>query len=231
MCIQTYQPGPRPRLFLATSLIKITMKKRVLKLSGRLSLAGFALSSDPSMKASTTLVALVASLRTSDVVGFAFQLPKIQLPWSADPEPATDEPTSALAPGDTVAVVGSSGNVGKLVALRLSDSYKVNGIVRDSSSVEDFFEGREGKIELSNVDLLDEMNASGPSEQLRGALESANALVICTGTTAFPTKVSQARSPPLPRVDSTFLLQQSLTTGLEQIGRGGHSRRCDLGAA
>ncbi|EJK78003.1 hypothetical protein THAOC_00127 [Thalassiosira oceanica] len=143
------------------------------------------------MKASTTLVALVASLITSDVEGFGFELPKIQLPWTAeDPAPATGGTiTSALEPGDTVAVVGASGNVGKLVALRLSDSYKVNGIVRDSSSVEDFFEGREGKIELRNVDLLDEMNApSSPSEQLRGALESANALVICTGTTAFPTK-------------------------------------------
>lgn len=164
--------------------------------------------SRPTMKASTTLVALVASLITSDVEGFGFELPKIQLPWTAeDPAPATGGTiTSALEPGDTVAVVGASGNVGKLVALRLSDSYKVNGIVRDSSSVEDFFEGREGKIELRNVDLLDEMNApSSPSEQLRGALESANALVICTGTTAFPTKVSPGRGAPLPMVDSTDL--------------------------
>ena len=159
---------------------------------------------------STTLVALVAALvATSDVEGFGDfavgqgmgRLPKMPT-WSWDaPVGGT---TSALAPGDTVAVVGSSGNVGKLVALRLSDTYRVNGIVRDSSSVEDFFEGREGKIKLSNVDLLDVMKVPSPSEQLRElkeALENANALVICTGTTAFPTKVSPRRSAPLPKAD------------------------------
>ena len=130
-----------------------------------------------------------------------------------------------------MAVVGSSGNVGKLVALRLSDTYRVNGIVRDSSSVEDFFEGREGKIKLSNVDLLDVMKVPSPSEQLRElkeALESANALVICTGTTAFPTKVSPRRSAPLPKADWAFLglllILRLLTTGLEQVGRDGYSR-------
>jgi len=99
----------------------------------------------------------------------------------------------ALKPGDTVAVIGASGNVGKLVALRLSDTYNVNGIVRDASSVESFFEGRD-QIKLFECDLLDELDsvddeggAACPAS-LVPALSAANAIVICTGTTAFPTK-------------------------------------------
>jgi len=98
----------------------------------------------------------------------------------------------ALQPGDTIAVIGASGNVGKLVALRLSDTYNVNGIVRDAASVEPFFEGRNDRIKLYEANLLDEMNSEGSSSpssaSLVEALRSANAIVICTGTTAFPTK-------------------------------------------
>lgn len=98
----------------------------------------------------------------------------------------------ALQPGDTVAVMGASGNVGKLVALRLSDTYKVNGIVRDASSVESFFEGRNDRIQLYEANLLEElMNTNGNKPcppSLVEPLKNANALVICTGTTAFPTQ-------------------------------------------
>eukprot|EP00547_Thalassionema_nitzschioides_P007124 CAMPEP_0194213604 /NCGR_PEP_ID=MMETSP0156-20130528/14320_1 /TAXON_ID=33649 /ORGANISM="Thalassionema nitzschioides, Strain L26-B" /LENGTH=307 /DNA_ID=CAMNT_0038941677 /DNA_START=186 /DNA_END=1108 /DNA_ORIENTATION=+ len=94
--------------------------------------------------------------------------------------------SAALQPGDTVAVVGASGNVGKLVALRLSDTYRVNGIVRDASSVSSFFEGRDN-INLYESDLLLQ-NDESSSSSLRPALQDANAVVICTGTTAFPTK-------------------------------------------
>lgn len=95
----------------------------------------------------------------------------------------------ALQPGDTVAVVGASGNVGKLVALRLSDTYKVNGIVRDATSVSEFL-NRES-ITLYEANLLEEQMKGDSTKcpvSLRPALENANALVICTGTTAFPTK-------------------------------------------
>mmetsp|Transcript_2849 Transcript_2849/g.4350 ORF Transcript_2849/g.4350 Transcript_2849/m.4350 type:complete len:350 (+) Transcript_2849:43-1092(+) len=113
-----------------------------------------------------------------------FQLPKFDLPWfsSDDSAPAGDNDTSSLKPGDTIAVIGASGNVGKLVALRLSDTYKVNGIVRDASSVQEFFQGREDRIQLFESDLLVE-----DIESLAPALKNANAIVICTGTTAFPT--------------------------------------------
>jgi len=132
--------------------------------------------------------------------------------------------SSSLQPGDTIAVIGASGNVGKLVALRLSDTYNVHGIVRDASSVRSFFSGRlvekggkqkkekkdittaegnvGGSIKLFEVDLLDELeklkygvSSSGGSggdgycpETLLEPLSTANAIVICTGTTAFPTE-------------------------------------------
>ena len=95
----------------------------------------------------------------------------------------------ALKPGDTVAVVGASGNVGKLVALRLSDTYNVNGIVRDATSVSNFL--NRDSITLFEANLLEEQmqgDCARCPPSLRPALQSANALVICTGTTAFPTK-------------------------------------------
>ena len=111
------------------------------------------------------------------------------MPWDSASSPegpsAVSMGSQALQPGDTVAVIGASGNVGKLVALRLSDTYNVNGILRDASSVESFFEGRDN-INLFEVDLLDEMTSDGTA--LAPALQKANAIVICTGTTAFPTK-------------------------------------------
>lgn len=131
-----------------------------------------------------------------------FQMPKF--PWAGNGgagEGASKTTNDGiLQPGDTVAVIGASGNVGKLVALRLSDTYKVNGIVRDASSVKSFFEGREDKISLFETDLLEEVTSiydddskSTPEifscpDSLYPALRNANAIVICTGTTAFPTK-------------------------------------------
>lgn len=122
-------------------------------------------------------------------------MPKIQMPWDNANDDITKEVESpasskALKPGDTIAVIGASGNVGKLVSLRLSDTYNVNGIVRDASSVEAFFDGRD-QIKLFEADLLDELKANSAGEcpdSLRPALSNANAIVICTGTTAFPTK-------------------------------------------
>ena len=86
---------------------------------------------------------------------------------------------AALEPGDKVAVVGASGNVGKLVTLRLSDSFKVTGISRNPSRVRDFLPA--DKVELCQADLDD-------PAALEAALSGAAACVICTGTTAFPTQ-------------------------------------------
>lgn len=122
-----------------------------------------------------------------------FELPKFDMPFFGDG--STSNKQSALQPGDTVAVIGASGNVGKLVALRLSDSYKVNGVVRDASSVQPFFQGREDRIQLFESDLLEELDKDGSS--LFPALRNANAIVICTGTTAFPTKAWSRSDDPI----------------------------------
>ena len=127
----------------------------------------------------------------------SFKLPTF--PWdkqSGEAAPVVNSNNKALQPGDTIAVIGASGNVGKLVTLRLSDTYNVNGIVRDAASIQPFFEGREDRIKLFEANLLDEMDKlvndsdvpfSCP-ETLVEPLKNANAIVICTGTTAFPTK-------------------------------------------
>jgi len=139
---------------------------------------------------------IVVALNASLLDAFGdFKLPEIRLPWDNDSSSKSKQTlsildTMELKPGDTVAVVGASGNVGKLVSLRLSDTYNVNGIVRDASSVESFFEGRD-QIKLFEADLLDELKDYSPGscpESLKAALSNANAIVICTGTTAFPTK-------------------------------------------
>ncbi|CAB9501499.1 Complex I intermediate-associated protein 30 domain containing protein [Seminavis robusta] len=119
---------------------------------------------------------------------------KFENPFQNNNNPTTDksgQSATTLQPGDTVAVIGASGNVGKLVALRLSDTYRVHGIVRDPASVAPFFQGRDEKIKLFQCDLLQELSGSSSSscpESLVPALKDANAIVICTGTTAFPTK-------------------------------------------
>jgi nucleoside-diphosphate-sugar epimerase len=125
----------------------------------------------------------------------ALQFPKFENPFQTSGGPKSVESSTALKPGDTVAVVGASGNVGKLVALRLSDTYKVNGITRNPASVAPFFAGRlDREIKLFQCDLLKEMTAAPSATEgycpraLIAALKEANALVICTGTTAFPTE-------------------------------------------
>ena len=87
----------------------------------------------------------------------------------------------ALSPGDKVAVIGASGNVGKLVALRLAETYDVRGVVRNSASVRSFLPD---SVELFEADLCGGATPAG----LEAALAGAACCVICTGTTAFPTQ-------------------------------------------
>jgi len=82
-------------------------------------------------------------------------------------------------------VIGASGNVGKLVALRLAEQYKVHGVVRDASRVQSFLGD---KVTLFEADL----RGDDVTGALAPALTGAQGLVVCTGTTAFPT---QAWSP------------------------------------
>ena len=149
------------------------------------------------MKNDKIFVSVLVSLTLQWCNAFApifiggFQFPKF--PWDNDSDNGNSKDSvSYLEPGDTIAVIGASGNVGKLVSLRLSDTYKVNGIVRSSTpELLQFFEGREDSIKLYEMDLLEELNRDDNNEgenKLIPALKDANAIVICTGTTAFPTE-------------------------------------------
>ncbi|KAJ1625446.1 hypothetical protein T492DRAFT_1039757 [Pavlovales sp. CCMP2436] len=82
------------------------------------------------------------------------------------------------------AVVGASGNVGKLVALRLSDTHRVRAIVRDASRVASFLD--RPNIELIEAEVTGS-DAGAPGGALERALRGAGTVVACTGTTAFPT--------------------------------------------
>ena len=101
--------------------------------------------------------------------------------------PAACMGMAALAAGDSVTVFGASGNVGKLVALRLSETYKVRGVVRDMAKAKAFLGD---KCELFQCDLNEP--PATREEKLQAALQGSNAVVICTGTTAFPTKAWSA---------------------------------------
>ena len=107
-------------------------------------------------------------------------------------------PAAALAPGSTVTVIGASGNVGKLVALRLSETFKVRGVVRSKARAQKFLPD---SVELHECDLRD-----GPTASLAKALDGAAGLVVCTGTTAFPTKAWSETG----RDDVTFPVLQAL---------------------
>merc|ERR1719343_68396 len=162
----------------------------------------------------TTMNIIIAiTLLSTSINAFGIQFP-IKLPFNTPT-------TKALQPGDNIAVIGASGNVGKLVTLRLSDTYNVKGIVRDASL--DFFKGREDRITLYEVDLLDELRGDGMTSDLQEALRDTHAIVICTGTTAFPTKAwSRQDTEITPKVlsslfDSKFNIQEAIRK-LDQEG-------------
>ena len=111
---------------------------------------------------------------------------------------ALSAPAAALAPGSTVTVIGASGNVGKLVALRLSETFKVRGVVRSAARARSFLPD---SVELHECDLRD-----GPTASLAKALDGAAGLVVCAGTTAFPTKAWSESG----RDDVTFPVLQAL---------------------
>lgn len=141
--------------------------------------------SRPSSLVSFVGLALTTTLSLSwrslcvDAFDSFFKIPSFRPPSFVFGDDEGGDPNT-LRPGDTVAVIGASGNVGRLVALRASDSYEVRGVVREiSSSVRDFLP----RASLREVDLLERSDEAA----LREVLRDAHALVVCTGTTAFPT--------------------------------------------
>jgi hypothetical protein len=130
---------------------------------------------------------------------------------------ASLRPGGLLKPGDTVTVIGASGNVGKLVALRLAEKFKVRGVVRDASRVKGFLPE---SVELFEADL----RAEDVTAELRPALTGAHAMVVCTGTTAFPT---QAWSPTgrdgvaLPVLKALFSAQFNVVNAIRILDEEG----------
>eukprot|EP01041_Mallomonas_annulata_P009942 gene9942-20674_t len=96
---------------------------------------------------------------------------------------------SALRKNDIITVVGASGNVGRLVAGRLASlgKYKVQGICRNINKTAPYFAD-------NNVKLFEGNTRDGNS--LKEALRGAAAVVVCTGTTAFPTKAWDGGNTP-----------------------------------
>jgi hypothetical protein len=112
-----------------------------------------------------------------------FELPKfpeIIFPWAPRVNVASN--SGEIGINDRIAVVGASGNIGRLVALRLADlnRCKVRAVARNAGRAASFFGDLESDMEIVEADTT-------KPETLGSALESCEALVIVTGTTAFPT--------------------------------------------
>ncbi|CAM9497497.1 unnamed protein product [Chrysoparadoxa australica] len=90
---------------------------------------------------------------------------------------------SQVSEGDTVTVLGGTGGLGRYVVKNITSAnkFKVRCIVRSVEKAEELFKelGIEG-VDLVQGDLLQ-------TESLKGSVSESNALVFCTGTTAFPT--------------------------------------------
>jgi len=134
-----------------------------------------------------------------------FEFPKFELPdlssvfggAEAAPTAGGKGLVGGIAKSDRVAVIGASGNVGRLACLRLADLgvCKVRAVCRDGNRVRGFFadtleaDGSEDEVEVVEADVKDEAS-------LRVALEDCQALVVVTGTTAFPTLAWRGGNTP-----------------------------------
>lgn len=89
-----------------------------------------------------------------------------------------------------MAVVGATGNVGRLVVNRLLDldEYRVNAIVRDQARGVEAFKPRES-LKVFAADTKD-------GSTLDAGLTGTECVIVCTGTTAFPTKAWAGGNTP-----------------------------------
>lgn len=126
-------------------------------------------------------------------------------------------PSSAAAsrgvvhPGTTVAVVGATGGVGQLaVAALLRKGYHVRAVWRKEGRAYDS-SGNE-RVTSVGVDTREEQGAEE-------ALGNADAVVCCTGTTAFPTKRWWAGGSPkdVDQVGVNNLVQAAKKQGMKRF--------------
>mmetsp|Transcript_1599 Transcript_1599/g.5579 ORF Transcript_1599/g.5579 Transcript_1599/m.5579 type:complete len:412 (-) Transcript_1599:485-1720(-) len=119
---------------------------------------------------SSPLAARVSERRKCTKRRFALKVSAMAIPVTTD---------------DTVAVVGASGNVGRLVALRLADKgYNVRALARNPEKAKAFLDGgnNSGRIQYYACDTLKK-----GSKDLETALTGVNCIIMCTGVSAFPT--------------------------------------------
>lgn len=122
-----------------------------------------------------------------------------------------------LVAGDVVTVIGASGNVGKLTTLRLTDEdYKVRAVVRSVAAknrlIQFLGDERSKRVEFFQADT-----AVSP-DGLDDALQGAAAAIVCTGTTAFPTKAWAGGGVGADDIGST--VWQTLTSNGFDVRRG-----------
>jgi len=93
--------------------------------------------------------------------------------------------------GDAIAVVGCTGNVGRLATIRLASmgKYEMRGVARSKEKAEGCFDE---KLGLSFF----EGDTRSPGAGLTEALAGASVVVMTTGTTAFPTKAWEGDNTP-----------------------------------
>jgi len=137
--------------------------------------------------------------------GFAFQLPKISMPWAATSSSTStavqSKKKSPIKPNDKIVIFGATGGVGQLVTKKLSaragKNYQLGIAARDAARAketllssntndDDDQAADESKFDFVELNLVGDDKAS--EAQLQKAMEGATGIVVSVGTTAFPTK-------------------------------------------
>mmetsp|Transcript_28279 Transcript_28279/g.40416 ORF Transcript_28279/g.40416 Transcript_28279/m.40416 type:complete len:317 (+) Transcript_28279:205-1155(+) len=140
---------------------------------------------------SILLFALMQMQLLSCCNAFAFQLPKIQMPWEGgitSPASSTNNKKSPIATNDKVVIFGATGGVGQLVTKKLSarngKNYQLCIAARDAARAKETLDNDD--INVVELNLVGENKAT--DTELQNAMEGATGVVVSVGTTAFPTK-------------------------------------------
>lgn len=136
-------------------------------------------------------ILLFTLMQLSCCNAFAFQLPKIQLPWEGgitSPASPTNNKKSPIATNDKVVIFGATGGVGQLVTKKLSaregKNYQLCIAARDAARAKETLDNDD--INVVELNLVGENKAT--DTELQNAMEGATGVVVSVGTTAFPTK-------------------------------------------
>ena len=136
--------------------------------------------------------------------------------------PKAGKGTDGWGPEDTVAVIGASGNVGRLAAVRLADigACKVRAVSRDGDRAAGFLNELAPEIEVVTADTKDPAS-------LAEALAGVSGLIVCTGTTAFPTLAWRGGNTP-DAVDNLGIVNLLEAWKEARAAEGGAAKRLVL---